>query len=110
MRIEELKKEIEEQGKENVRLYKIFEYKMHKEEMQPILQQWREGSKKIKELIKTLNKLEAEERISIGTTRKEQKTFVNGYGEATKRNITCSGYEKAEKRNSKAMMLFVGGK
>jgi len=48
MRIKELKKEIEEQGEENVRLFKIFEYKTYKEEMQPILQQWREGSKKNK--------------------------------------------------------------
>jgi hypothetical protein len=36
------------------------------------------------------------------------KTFVNGFWEATKRNITCNGYERAEKRNQKAIMSFIG--
>lgn len=38
------------------------------------------------------------------------KTFVNSYGEATKRNITSSSYENAQRRLNKQMMSFVGGK
>jgi len=39
-----------------------------------------------------------------------KKAFVNGYGEKTERNITCSTYEKAQKRMSKEIMSFIGGR
>lgn len=111
MSIEELKQEIEKQGKENVRLFKIFEYKMHKEEMQPILAEWREGSKKLKSMIKELQELELEMKAqNQQTTTENKKTFVNGFGEATQRNITCSGYERSDKRTQKAMLSFIGGR
>jgi len=110
-RIEELKNEIEKQKEENVRLFKIFEYKMHKEEVQPLIQEWREGSKKLKAMIKELQELELEMRArNTNEVKTNEKTFVNGFGEATKRNITCAGYDRAEKRNAKAMLLFVGGR
>jgi len=111
MRIEELKNEIKEQREENVRLFRIFEYKMHKEEVQPLIQEWREGSKKLKSMIKELSELELKIRVNrTNEVKINEKPFVNGFGEATKRNITCSGYDRAEKRNAKAMLLFVGGK
>ncbi len=37
---------------------------------------------------------------------KEKKTFVNGYGEATKREITLSTYTRAEKKIVKANNEF----
>lgn len=112
MRIEELKQKIEEQKEENVKLFKIFEYKMHKEEMQPIIQQWRKGSTKIKALLNELYQLEIKEcneRKVNEDNKNESKTFVNGYGEATKREITCSTYTRTEKSNAKAMLSFIGG-
>lgn len=36
-------------------------------------------------------------------------TFVNSFGEATKRNITSSSYEKAQKKLNKQIMSFIGG-
>lgn len=39
---------------------------------------------------------------------KASKTFVNSYGEATKRNITTQGYEQAQKRQQKAVLRNMG--
>lgn len=39
---------------------------------------------------------------------KASKTFVNSYGEATKRNITTSGYEQVQKRQQKAVLRNMG--
>lgn len=36
------------------------------------------------------------------------RTFVNSYGEATKRSITTSGYEQAQKRQQKAVLRNMG--
>ena len=52
----ELTIEIEKQRKINIALYEKFQYKLQEKEMQPIIQQWREGSTRLKELIKQFNK------------------------------------------------------
>lgn len=36
------------------------------------------------------------------------RTFVNSYGEATKRSITTSGYEQVQKRQQKAVLRNMG--
>lgn len=36
------------------------------------------------------------------------RTFVNSYGEATKRSVTTSGYERAQKRQEKAVLINMG--
>lgn len=36
------------------------------------------------------------------------KTFVNSYGEATKRSVTTSGYEQAQKRQQRAVLRNMG--
>lgn len=36
------------------------------------------------------------------------RTFVNSYGEATKRSVTTSGYEQAQKRQQKAVLRNMG--
>lgn len=36
------------------------------------------------------------------------RTFVNSYGEATKRSVTTSGYERAQKRQEKAVLRNMG--
>lgn len=114
MRIAELKKEIEEQREQNIKLFKSIPLASHadpsNEKAESILTEWREGSKKLKSLIKELAELERAVKSNTNEVKPNEKTFVNGFGEATKRNITCSGYERAQKSNNKAMLSFVGGK
>jgi len=113
MRIQELKKEIKEQGEKNIVLFKSIPVPSHEDpsnkKAEPILVEWREGSRKIKSMIKELAELEMRAK-NTNEVKINVKTFVNGFGEATKRNITCSGYDRAEKRNAKAMLTFVGGR
>ena len=40
----------------------------------------------------------------------EKKTFVNGYGEATHREITSSTYERAQKRSMKSVEGWLSGR
>lgn len=113
MTTKELKQKIEEQEKENISLFNIFQYRLHEEIMQPIIKQWREGSKKIKDLLDELYQLEMkerDERISNEVNKKEVKTFINGYGEATNRHITSSTYNRAMKRNKKEIVSFLGNR
>lgn len=116
MRIAELKKEIEEQGKKNIELYKSIPVPTQKDpcnkKADQILTEWREGSKKIKSMIKELAELEriAYNQNKTNEVKTNTKTFVNGFKEATERNITCSTYERAQKRMSKEILLFIGGK
>ncbi len=108
MDIKELRTEIEKQKEENIKLYNIFQYRGHEDIMQPIIIQWREGSKKLKELLNKLYEMEREEKAtSLNTTRKENN-FINGFGEATTREITSSTYKLADKRMQKEIMSFMG--
>lgn len=114
MNINELKEEIQKQKESNISLYKSIPLATHEDTMnekaEPILKQWREGSKKLKELLNKLYELEKEERASsINTTIKEVKIFVNSFGEATKREIMCNGYTRTEKKMNKEVMAFIGG-
>lgn len=145
----ELQKQIKEQENKNIKLFKIFQYRMQDKEMQPIIQEWREGCKKLRILNNKLEVMELKERAEklinednkkeimilinnlISTDMlnflnnycktneklncfegkervKEEKTFINGYGEATKKYITSSTYERAERRRQKAIISFLG--
>lgn len=111
MSINELKQAISEQEKENISLFKTFEYSMHKESSQPAIEKWREGSYKIKALLKELWAIEDQERIeriAKQQNEKQEKIFINGFGEATDKYITSSTYERAEKRRQKEIQLFMG--
>jgi len=115
--IEELKKKIEEQEQENIRLFELIPIASHEdprnEKAEPILKQWREGSTKIKSLLNELYQLEMkerDERIANGKNIKEIKTFVNGFGEATNKYITSSTYERAENRRLKEVLSFMGSR
>lgn len=44
------------------------------------------------------------------TNVKQNKTFVNSFGEATTRNITNATYERQQKKLQKELMRFIGGK
>lgn len=112
MRIEELKREIKEQGEQNVKLFKSIPVPTHEDprnkKAEPILVEWRKGSTKLKSMIKELAELERAKHTN--EVKENEKIFVNGFKEATKRNITCSTYERAEKRMSKEILSFIGGR
>jgi len=103
MKINELRKEIEIQKENNMKLYQTIPIASHEdpqnEKAEPILKQWRDGSKKLKEL-----------KLSLNITIKGTKTFVNSFGEATTREITCDGYKRAENRTKKEIMSFIGNR
>jgi hypothetical protein len=112
MKIKELKMKIEEQKEKNTKLYKSIPLPTHEDPLNkkadPILTKWREGSKILKSMIKELQELEIKEKNNTINANENKKVFVNGFGEATKREITCSTYEKSQKRNSKAILSFMG--
>ena len=105
MNIDNLKKAIKEQREQNISLFKIFQYRLHEREMQPTIEEWREGSNKIKAMIKELQILESKD------VKKENKdivkVFINGYGEATNREITNSLYQRNQKRLAKDILNFI---
>lgn len=113
MNIIELKKKIAEQKEKNIKLFKSITLPSHEDPLNkkadPILTEWREGSKILKSMIKELQELETRESNNTINAKESEKVFVNGFGEATKREITCSTYEKSQKRNSKAILSFIGG-
>jgi FtsZ-binding cell division protein ZapB len=114
MTIKELKMKIEEQKEKNTKLYKSIPLPTHDDPLNkkadPILTQWREGSKILKSMIKELQALERRENNNTVNTKENKRVFVNGFGEATKREITCSTYEKSQKRDSKAILSFMGSR
>lgn len=79
--------------------------------MQPLIQEWHKGSSRLKALLDELYQLNIKERDEMlinEDNRTETKTFINGYGEATKKYITSSTYERAEKRRQKEILSFMG--
>lgn len=48
-------------------------------------------------------------RKKASSTKASNKTFVNSYGEATKREITTAGYKRQQKKLSKSLMRYIGG-
>lgn len=113
MNIKELKQKIEEQEKENIDLYNIFQFRLHEEEMQPLIKQWYEGSSRLKQLDNELYEMEKKERnkrLTNENSKQETKTFINGFGEATNKYITSSTYERAERRRQKEILSFMGNR
>lgn len=111
MNKEQLQKQIKEQEEKNISLFKIFDNKFSDKEMQPFIQEWYKGSSRLKALDEELYKIIKQERDQEETLQNKtniNKTFINGYGEATKRYITTATYERAEKRRQKEIVSFLG--
>jgi hypothetical protein len=111
--IKDLKTEIAKQRQLNIELFHSIPVASHGDPLnkkaEPILKEWRAGSEKIKRLINELQELELSSNTDK-TTEPNNNSFVNSFGEATQRDITCSTYERAENRNKKAILSFIGGK
>lgn len=56
-----------------------------------------------------INKIVAVSR-NVTAEKTNGKTFVNSFGEATKREITTTSYKNSQSRLDKEIMRFVGGK
>lgn len=55
MTIDETKNEIKRLIEENTKLYHTFQYSMWKDSAQPVIRQWRENTRKIRELTESLS-------------------------------------------------------
>lgn len=102
--IEELRKEIGEKRDENARLYRVFQYRLQEEEMQPLICEWRNGSNRLKALLRQLSELEKEERETHNINK------ANAYEKPVGRDITSSTYIRADRRLQKDILNFMGEK
>ena len=103
MSIEELKQAINSQREENIKLYEVFQYKLQEKDMQPLICEWRNGSKRLKTLLNQLSELEKEER------EKRNVNKTSAYEKPVGREITSSTYIRADRRMQKEIMSFIGG-
>lgn len=112
-KIKELKNKIEVQKKKNIELFYSIPVASYEDPLNkkadPILEEWRKGSKALKSMIEELQQLETTENKAT-PIKENDKVFVNGFGEATKRNITCSSYVRAEKRSAHTILSFMGNR
>ncbi|MEG1310517.1 MAG: hypothetical protein RSD47_00785 [Romboutsia sp.] len=110
MEINKLKEEINRQKELNIKLFNSIPTPTREDpnnkKAEPILKQWREGSKKIKELLKELQVLELKNKKATEEKNKN-KVFVNSYGEATNREITSISYQRNEKKLSNDILKFI---
>lgn len=111
MNIKEIKQAIEIQKEINIKLYKSIPCASRQdplnEKAEPILIEWRNGSKELKRLESELRKLEM---VQPKTGQSINKTFVNSYGEATKREITSTSYNNSSKKLNKEILSFIGSR
>ena len=70
--------------------------------------QWNTNDKKLRRMKTNIETAKAKQREAQRKTE-TKKPFVNGFGEATKRYVTSTTYERAEKRQSKEIMKYIGG-
>lgn len=75
----------------------------HNEKAEPILREWRDGSTKLKEMLKELNK--RKDTLRDLSSADAAKGRVQ---EKESRQITSSTYEMAEKRLQKEIEVFLG--
>ena len=74
--------------------------------------QWNTNDKKLRRMktnIETARAKQREAQREALSKIKTKKPFINGFGEATKRYVTNTTYENAQKRNDKEIMKFIGG-
>lgn len=96
--IAELVKNIEVQRTENARLYNMIPIATQEDPLnrkaEPILNEWREGSRKLKEMLRELNKLKDAQRAYTVKPSAQQP-------ESACREITSSTYLRTDKKMQK---------
>ena len=74
--------------------------------------QWNTNDKKLRRMktnIETARAKQREAQREALSKIKTKKPFINAFGEATKRYVTSTTYERAQKRSDKEIMKFIGG-
>ena len=74
--------------------------------------QWNTNDKKLRKMktkIETARAKQREAQREALSKIKTKKPFINAFGEATKRYVTNTTYENAQKRRDKEIMKFIGG-
>lgn len=74
--------------------------------------QWNTNDKKLRRMktnIETARAKQREAQREALSKIKTKKPFINAFGEATKRYVTSTTYERARKRQSKEIMKSIGG-
>ena len=104
----ELRSRVDSLGKKMERLAKARSYSGSKED-EANQKEYYKTQKQYNEAKSALNQQldkEAAERKKAATGN---KTFVNSFGEATKREITNQTYQRQQKRQQKQIEKFIGG-
>lgn len=111
MQINKLKEDIKQQREINLKLFNSIPIASHNdprnEKAEPILKQWRNGSNKLKKILGELQKLELTKEKFINESDKKSNIFINGFGEATKRDITCNTYKRTQRNMKKEILRFI---
>ena len=105
MTIDDIKNEIKRLADENTKLYYTFQYSLWKDSAQPVIKQWRENARKIRELKESLNKT-----VDCQRLERQKDKITTTAAEKSPRYITTATYERAIKRTAKEVMLFMGEK
>lgn len=74
--------------------------------------QWNTNDKKLRRMKTNIETAKAKQREAQREEQRKTETkkpFINAFGEATKRYVTSTTYERAEKRQSKEIMKYIGG-
>lgn len=74
--------------------------------------QWNANDKKLRRMKTNIETAKAKQREAQREAMRKTETkkpFINVFGEATKRYVTSTTYERAEKRQSKEIMKYIGG-
>lgn len=106
--IKELRSRVDSLGKKMEKLAKARSYSGSKED-EANQKEYYKTQKQYNEAKSALNQQldkEAAERKKAATGN---KTFVNSFGEATKREITNQTYQRQQKRQQKQIEKFIGG-
>ena len=100
--VKELKKEIEVLKSKMTELEEFATQANYNEELaEEYYSVLRLMNEKRNELNVLLNNQPREAKLEV------KKTFVNSFGEATKREITCSTYERQQKKQQKEIEKFI---
>ena len=108
-RLENIIHEIEES---NISIYKKYQFDWSIGKNKETHIQWLKGSENLKNHMNELYKLLDKRRdLRLHIENKENNksvTFVNSYGEATKREITASTYNRSQKRLENQVLRNLG--
>lgn len=70
--------------------------------------QWNANNAKLRKMKNTIENAKAKQR-EAQRKAETKKPFINSFGEATKRYVTSTTYERQQKKQLKEIMKYIGG-